>query len=245
MSRRLVPFLLTAALTTGAAALVAPVAEPPDSLGNAVSGAIETADTPWSGTSYDVRHVINPGGGRPRIIKILTADSRDDLGPRLAVNPVSGDSWVAWWRHGSIDQVIVRRRINATGAWTAERVQSVSNESSRHPSIALEGSHGWIAFEVGASVAETRLEAKVIEDEPAPFLAATVVATTSYAGTIDARIHAEYGRVWMSWVDSATEIGWCRYDPSRSTWGVPQFEPYDIDSVAEARGRIQSNVLSN
>ena len=180
MSRRLVLFLVSAALTTGAAALVAPVAEPPDSLGNTVSGAIETADTPWSGTSYDVRHVINPGGGRPLIIKVLTTDTRDDLGPRLAVNPVNGDSWVAWWRHGSIDQVIVRRRINATGAWTAEAVQSASTESSRHPSIAFEGSRGWIAFEVGNAGGGTLLEAKVIEDDPAPFVAATVVATTSY-----------------------------------------------------------------
>ena len=226
-------------------ALVAPVAEPPDSLGNALSGAIETADTPWSGTSYDVRHVINPGGGRPLIIKILTVDGRDDLGPRLAVNPGNGDSWVAWWRHGAVDQVVVRRRINATGVWTAELVQSVSTESSRHPSITFEGGHGWIAFEVGAPGAETRLEAKVIEDEPAPFLAATVVATTSYTGKIDAHIHAEFGRVWMSWVDSATEIGWCRFDLSRSTWGVPQFESYDIDSVTEARGRIRSLVFSN
>ena len=245
MARRLFSFAITAALTTGAMALVAPVAEPPDSLGNNVSGAIETADTPWSGTSYDVRHVINPGGGRPRIIKILTADGRDDLGPRLAVNPGNGDSWVAWWRHGTIDQVVVRRRINATGLWAAERVQSVSTESSRHPSITFDGTRGWIAFEAGAPGGETNLEAKVIEDEPAPFLAATVVATTSYTGTVDPRIHAEYGRVWLSWVDSATEVGWCRYDSATSTWGAPHFEAYDSDSATEARDRIRSIILSN
>ena len=245
MSRRLIPFLVTAALTTGAAALVAPIAEPPDSLGNTVSGAIETADTPWSGASYDVRHVINPGGGRPQIIKILTTDSRNDLGPRLAVNPVTGDSWVAWWRQGSIDQVIVRKRVNATGMWSPELVQSVATESSRRPSIAFDGGRGWIAFEAGVPGEQTRLEAKVIEDEPAPFGAFTVVATTSYTGAVDAHIHAEYGRVWLSWVDSETEIGWCRYNPSSSSWGVSRFEPYDIDSVAEARARIQSIVLSN
>ena len=245
MSRRLFSFAITAALTTGAMALVAPIAEPPDSLGNVVSGAIETADTPWSGTSYEVRHAINPGGGLPLIIKILTTDSRDDLGPRLAVNPVNGDSWVAWWRDGTIDQVIVRRRVNATGAWSPEFVQSAATASSRHPSVAFDGSRGWIAFESGAPGEETRLEAKVIEDEPAPFGAATVVARTSYTGGVDAHVHAEHGRVWLSWVDSATEIGWCRYDPSRSTWSVPRFEPYDLDSVADARGRIRSLVLSN
>lgn len=245
MAKRLFSFAIIAALTTGAMALVAPIAEPPDSQENSVSGTIETADTPWSGASYDVRHVINPGGGRPLIIKVLTTDSRDDLGPRLAVNTVNGDSWVAWWRNASIDQVIVRKRINATGVWTAELVQSDSTVGSRHPSIAFEGNRGWIAFEVGAPGGETLLEAKVIEDEPAPFRPGTVVATTAYSGTIDAHIHAEYGRLWLSWVDSATEVGWCRYDTATSTWGVPHFESYDIDSVAEARGRIKSTVLSN
>jgi hypothetical protein len=226
-------------------AVVVPLAEPPDSVGNNVSGAIETADTPWSGTSYDVRHVINPGGGRPLIIKVLTTDSRDDLGPRMAVNSVNGDSWVAWWRHASIDQVIVRRRINATGVWTAELVQSVSTASSRHPSIAFDAGRGWIAFEVGAPGGETRLEAKVIEDDPNPMRPATVVATTTYTGGVDAHIHAEYGRLWLTWVDSATEVGWCQYDLGTATWGAPRFDFYDIDSVSEARDRIRSIVLSH
>ncbi len=245
MSKRLFSLAITAALTTGAMALVVQVAEPPDSLGNPVSGAIETADTPWSGTSYEVRHVINPGGGRPQIIKTLTTDSRDDLGPRLAVNPVNGDSWVAWWRDGAIDQVIVRRRVNATGAWSPEVVHSAASVSSRHPSIAFDGGRGWIAFESGAPSEDTRLEVSVIEDEPAPFGTGVVVATTSFTGTVDARVHAEYGRVWLSWVNSDTEIGWCWYDATRSTWSVPRFEPYDIDSVTEARGRVRSLVLSN
>jgi hypothetical protein len=245
MSRRLISFLFAAAVTSGAAAAIVQIAEPPDSLGNLVSGVIETADTPWSGTSYDIRHVINPGGGRPLIIKILTTDSRDDLGPRMAVNPVNGDSLVAWWRRGAIDEVIVRRRINATGVWTAEKIQSVSGESSRHPSIAFDSGRSWIAYEAGAGGGPTMLEAKVIEDDPAPFGPAAIVATTSYTGSIDAHIHAEYGRVWLTWVDSATGVGWCRYDASASIWGAPHFEPYDLDSVAEARGRIRSTILAN
>ena len=245
MSSRVYSFAISAVLATGAMAVVAPIAEPPDSQGNLVSGAIETADTPWSGTSYDVRHVINPGGGRALIIKVLTSDSRDDLGPRLVVNTVNGDSWVAWWRHGSIDQVIVRKRINATGAWTPERVQSVATVGSRHPSITFEGSRGWIAYEVTGSSGEILLEAKVIEDDPAPFLSANVVATTRNPGIVDARIQAEYGRLWLTWVDGTTEVGWCRYDAATSTWSVPRFESYELDSVAEARGRIRSTVLAN
>jgi len=245
MRRRLCAFTITAVLGVVGTALAVTNADPPDSHVNNISGAIETADTPWSATNYNVRHVINAGGGHSLLITVLTTDSRDDLGARLLINSVNGDSWVAWWRDAAVDQVLVRRRVNATGAWAAERVQSGSSVGSRHPSVAFDGSQPWIAYEVDAAGAGTILEAKVIEDDPAPFLTGTVVATTTYTGTVDALIQAESGRLWLSWVDSATLVGWCRYDSGTATWSVPAFESYASDSVSAARGRIRSSILAN
>ena len=246
MPRGACAFAMMAVLgIVGTAWAVAIVDDAPDSQENVVSGAIETADTPWSGTNYDIRHVTALGGGLPPVITTLTSDSHNDFGARLAISSVNGDSWVAWWRDAAIDQIFVRKRNYATGAWSAERVQSVSSEGSRRPSVTFDGSHTWIAYEVGATGGATIFKAKVIDDDPAPFLSATVVATTSYVGAVQARIQAEAGRLWLTFVDSETEVGWCRYDAGTATWAAPAFESYAADTVDDARARIRSNILAN
>lgn len=246
MPRRVCALTITAVLgIVGTAWAVAIVDDAPDSQDNPVSGVIETADTPWSGTNYDIRHVSAAGGGHPQVITTLTTDSHNDFGARLAISSVNGDSWVAWWRDLTVDQVLVRRRIYATGAWSAERVQSVSGESSRHPSVAFDGSHAWIGYEATGTGGATILKAKAIDDDPAPFLTATVVATTSYTGATQSHIQSESGHLWLSWVDSETEVGWCRYDAGTATWSAPAFESYADDTVEDARARIRSSILAN
>ncbi len=246
MRRRVCAVTISSVLwLVGSALAVTINLDPPDSQENSVSGVIETADTPWSGTNYDIRHVSAAGAGHPQVITTLTNDSHDDFGARLAISSVDGDSWVAWWRDLPTDQVLVRKRNQANGTWTPERVQSVSTEGSRRPSVAFDGSHAWIAYETSGTGGATILKTKVIDDDPAPFLAATVAATTSYTGTVQARIQAESGHLWLSWVDSDTEVGWCRRDSGSGTWAAPAFESYASDSVEDARGRIRSSILAN
>jgi hypothetical protein len=247
MSRRFCALTITAVVgLVGSALAVTTILDTPDSQENTVSGVIETADTPWSGTSYDIRHVSAAGAGHPEVITMLSTDGRNDLGARLVIDSVRGDSWVAWWRDLAVDQVIVRKRNQATGAWTSERVQSAATEGSRHPSVAFDGSHAWIAYEVSDSViGGTILKAKQIEDDPAPFFAATVVATTSYPGIVRARIQAESGHLWLTWVDTDLEIGWSQFDAASGAWTAPAFESHVLDSVEDARERIRSSVLAN
>jgi hypothetical protein len=245
MRKRLGSLALTTVLGVVGTAMAVTSADAPDSHVNNISGTIETADTPWSGTNYNVRHVINSGNGNSLLITMLSSDTLNNLGARVLINSVNGDSWVAWWRDTAIDQVIVRKRSNATGAWTAARAQSAALDGSRHPSVAFDGTRPWIAFEDDVVGGGTRLEAKVIEDDPAPFVTATVVGTTSNTGATDVLIQAESGRLWLSWVDSATQVGWSRYDYGTSMWSAPAFESYASDSVAAARGRIRSSVLAN
>jgi hypothetical protein len=236
---------LSAVLAVVGTVFATTTADPPDSRSNGITGAIETADTPWSGTNYNVRHVINPGNGNSLLITMLTSDTLNNLGARVLINPVNGDSWVAWWRDDAVDQIVVRRHLNATGTWTAARVQSTSLEGSRRPSVAFDGVRPWMAYEADAAGGGTRLEAKVIEDDPAPFVTAKIVGTTSNTGTTDVLIQAESGRLWVSWVDSSTQVGWSRYDYGTATWGTPAYESYASDSVAAARGRIRSTVLAS
>ena len=234
-----------ALLCVTGAVLAASNADAPDSRINAVSGSIETVDTPWSGSNYNVRHVISGSGGSALLVTILTTDPHDDLGARLAVHTGNGDTWVAWWRADSTDQVIVRRRISASGTWTPERVQSAPTEGSRNPSIAFDGSDPWLAYESDAVDGGTMIQAKAIDDDPNPFVAAVAIARTDFKGTIDTLLQAESGHLWVSWVDSATQLGWSKYDYATGTWSVPEFESYAADSVDAARLRIRSTVLAD
>jgi len=246
MRRRVLAVTIAAVLGSAATALAMTYnLDPPDSQENGVSGVIETADTPWSGTNYGIRHVSAASAGHPLVITTLTNDSHNNLGARLVIDSMDGDSWVAWWRDLPVDQVIVRKRNQASGAWAPERVQSASSEDSRRPSVVFDGTHAWIAFETSGTGGATILKAKIIEDDPTPFLAATVVATTSYTSPLQALIQAESGHLWLSWVNSETQVGWCRYDFVSGTWAVPAFESYASDSVEAARERIRSSVLAN
>jgi hypothetical protein len=247
MSRRFCAVTITAVVgLVGSALAVTPILDTPDSQENAISGVIETADTPWSGTSYDIRHVSAAGAGHPEVITLLSSDARNDLGARLVIDSVNGDSWVAWWRDATVDQVIVRKRDQATGAWTSERVQSVATEGSRHPSVAFDGSQAWIAYEVNDTVlGGTVLKAKIIEDDPAPFVTATIVANTSYPGMVRTRIQAESGHLWMTWVDSDLAVGWSQFDGASGTWSVPALESHVLDTVDDARERIRSSIMAN
>jgi hypothetical protein len=162
------------------------------------------------------------------------------------IDSVSGDSWVAWWRDLPVDQVIVRKRDQATGAWTSELVESVATEGSRHPSLAFDGSRAWIAYEVTDTlVGGTILKAQVIGDDPAPFLTAKIVATTSYPGIVHARIQADSGHLWLTWVDSDLEVGWSQFDAASQTWTAPAYESHVLDTVDDAGERIRSTVLAN
>lgn len=239
--RRSITFAAMLGLTGAVLADATPDA--PDSRINVVSGSIETVDTPWSGANYNVRHVITPSGGTGLLITTLSNDSHDDFGARLTVSTLNGDTWVAWWRHESTDQVIVRRRVNATGAWTPERVQSSVTEGSRHPSIAFDGNKPWVAYEADAVTGGTTIEVKLTDDDPAPFVAAVPIAITGFTGKIDTLLEAEAGHLWVSWVDSAAQVGWSNYDTATGLWSLPAYEPYDADTVAAARLRIRTTVL--
>ena len=96
-------------LTTAVASIV----DPPDVSVNTVSGLIETVDAAWSGTNYNVRSTQVTSAGEQLSSTILTANTANDVDPRLTISP-SGDVLVAWWRDLATDAVIYRKRALVT-----------------------------------------------------------------------------------------------------------------------------------
>lgn len=217
-------------------------ADPPDSRVNPVSGAIETADATLHGGNTDIRHAVNPGPGQPIEVFFVTTDVADDRSPRIAIG-TSGDTWIAWWRNGATPSVLVRKRRFSDGAWLSERTVGNTATACRNPEIAFDGSQVWVAFEE-TTASGLAIRCGTILDEPTPIDTA-VVGTTSYAGDVDTLVHAESGKLWVSWVDSASQVAWSKYDPGTQAWTTPALESYASDSVAAARGRIRATVLGD
>jgi hypothetical protein len=214
--------------------------DPPDSRLNPVSGDIETTDSTMDGDDFDVRHVITREGVRSRIVTTLTTDSLDDLGPRLAISS-AGDTWVVWWRDGDTDEVRIRKRTYSSGTWGDELRVSDKTESSRNPELVHDGSNVWVVFEFDDG-GDSAIAVSVIGDDPNPVGARMYVSATDYSGELDTLIHHDGGHLWVTWIDSATQVGWSEYDHASETWGGEGYESYSSDSVEEARQRIRDEL---
>jgi hypothetical protein len=214
--------------------------DPPSSSTNPLSGQIETADPVWSGSNYDISYVVYSGIQSSPDIETVSSDPLDDRRPRLAHAP-SGDSWVTWWRDDDTDRVLVRKRTHSSGAWSSERTLSDTDEHSRNPFIVHDGSQTWVVYEED-DAAGTDIIVAVITDEPDPIEIRTV-ATTDHDGAVDVMAHTDSGQLWVTWIDSSTEVGWSKYDEATETWSLPVYESYASDHVTAARLRIRETVL--
>ncbi len=230
-------------LTVGILAVLATVTlavDPPDSVVRPETGNIETVDAVWNGSDYEIRHVTDPGKGQPLKTFVLTSTADDDLDPRIAI--ASGLTWTAWWREGAPDQVLIRKSNDMSITWGAARLVSESNEGSRHPQLAHDGTDVWVVYESDDATG-TSISVRMIVDEPDPIGIRHIVETTDYAGDIDVGIESESGNLWVTWVDSGVDVGWSVYDSVSDSWGIPDFESYSQDDVESARERIRDLIV--
>ncbi len=217
---------------------LATASDPPDSGVNPKSGYVETVDSCLVGSQYKIRHTIATNGEHVTIA--FEAGASDDVRPRLAISS-GGDTWVAWWRDGSPDGVLIRKRTYSSGNWSGERVISRAGENGRNPSIVHDGTHPWVAYEASGP-GETIVVVADITEDPVP-VGLTDLATTSFTGDVDVQIRSESGHLWVTWIDSETNVGWCKYEYATGMWSVPGYESYANDSVGAARIRIRSGVV--
>lgn len=225
----------------GVAAAPARAGDPPDSEVNPLSGDIEITDSEMIGGSYDVRHVVNPRDGRPPVVSIVSTASLDDLAPRLAIQP-SGETWITWWRDGATDEVWIRKHSAADGSWSSARLVSEPGESARAPEIATFDSGVWVAYEFDDGP-NRGVAVRAVHDEPDPFPLRTHLHSPASTGELDLRLHDESGKLWATWVEDATSVGWCEYDPDSDTWAVVRFEPCTDEDDDAARSRIRDQVV--
>jgi hypothetical protein len=215
----------------------------PDSAVNPVTGYIEVSDAAWTGSDYNARHVVNPGSGQPLQVTVLTTNAADDLGTKLAIN-ASGNTWVTWWRDLATDVVVVRKKTYSNGTWSDEGQISQSDESSRKPVIVHDGTRPWVAFEVTATGGRN-IAVVMGSDSPTPWPTRDIVGSTTYSQDLDLTLSSESGKLWITWIDSSSNVAWVQFDYTNQTWSSAATESYTSDSVIAARGRIRTTVLGS
>lgn len=231
------PFAVIAAIVLASA--VTPYADPPDLSVNVVSGLIETVDVVWTGSNYNVRCTQVTPTGEQVSSSVLTANTANDVDPRIAIAS-NGDVLVVWWRDLATDTVIYRKRALVSGVWGAEHAVGAAYESGSHPRVAYADGKAWVTYQI--QNAKTRsIGAQIIDDDPEPFR--SIVVTTSYTGSLDVQLKSESGHLWITWIDSASRVGYAEYIYGKQLWSVPAYESFAADSAAAARARVRDRVL--
>lgn len=243
-TRRGMLILLFAGLT--ALVAVASTSSIPDAEINPVSGKIETVDaTPVAGVEQ-VRHTIDSGHGRPESTQLLTDSATPNHQPRLAISSL-GETFVVWWREGTIPQVLYRRGL-LSGTWEEEAPIGRAGEPAINPEIVWDGQSMWVSYEIdlsGGGTGSILIAATGGGDSADPFPDRTIIGSTHFTGGRDTSIETDAGQVWVTWIDSATAIGWSRYDRATMSWTPVAYEPYSgPDDIAPARQRIHDQVLA-
>jgi hypothetical protein len=207
--------------------------DPPDAKANPVTGLNEITDSYWTGTNYGIRHTV--ALSQP---VFLTDGEEDERGPRIDILS-DGRSWVVWWRDASVRQVLVRIK-DETGTWSEEQIVSGSSESAGHPAITHDDSKVWIVYEAAGGSSRS-IKVGATDPDPDPFPTATQVATTTFEEPAPL-VHAEVGHLWITWIDSETDLKWCEFDYETESWGSPQTMSYEESSVDDARKDIRAAV---
>src|SRR5262245_37970981 len=231
---------LTALAAIGLAAAAAFAVDPPDLEINGLTGLVETVDSTWSGSNFNVRYTVMNGAGNLTTSVLLTTNGADDLDPRIAINEM-GNAYVVWWRDGATDKIVYRKRVFSTGTWTNEQSVGMSSESNSRPRITIAGGSAWVAYQF-QSARSRSIGAQIIDDGPEPFR--SIVATTSFSGDLDIQLHVESGHFWVTWMDTGQRVGFAEYAFDKRLWLAPAYESYAADSIVAALARIQNRVLN-
>jgi hypothetical protein len=231
------PSLVIAAIVLASAVSVS--VDPPELRINPTSELIETVDATWSGSNFNVRHTQITTSGEKETSILLTTNSANDLDPRIEIAP-SGNVVVVWWRDLSVDKLVYRKRDVATGVWGAERFAGATAESNSRPRILYVGDTAWVAYTIQNPKSRS-IGVQIIDDTPEPIR--SIIATTTYAGDLDVQLEAEAGHLWVTWIDSASLVGYSEYNFEGHFWSVPYRESYAGGTVAAARDRIRNRIL--
>ncbi len=196
----------------------------------------------WTGSNYEIAWSFFDGETWSSPL-LLTDSPADDIEPKLAFDHL-GNLGIAWTRMESVSRIWYCEKDPEAG-WSGEIVVSNGENPAKQASIAWDGLIPRISFHEDLSGGGARMivaGGETPDPWPLAFLP-ELVAMSTWEGELDQGLDVTRGKVFTSWVDSASHLAFSRR--VYGSWQVPEFEPYEgEDDIPRARIRIKSRVGS-
>ncbi len=177
--------------------------------------------------------------------ELVTTNSVSDEAPSIAFD-VDGAVAIAWESHETTTRVEYRER-QTSGEWSPVIHVSDGTANASNPVVnRYEGQIrvGYIQPGVGPQRA---LIVANSETDPSPFpsyFTPEIIAMISFSGDIAPELHSYPNSLFMTWVNSSTEIGFANFNGT--SWQAPQIETYSsTEDLPRARIRAKGRALRN
>ena len=182
--------------------------------------ATNTPSVVWSyntGTDYDVAFSRWNGEGWT-VKEFLTDSTNDELDPRISVN-ATGDVFIVWWEAATSDRIYLTSRLRDGYEWT---VRELIADDGRRPSVLATATERFVAFERPLSTGGQDVVVQIANLDGSKTL--MVAAHSERSQPLDVVLHGSFGRVWMEWKHSDTEVAYSEY--VNGAWVAPATLPW-------------------
>ena len=204
--------------------------------------ATNTPSVVWSyNTGIDFDIAFSRWTGQSWTVKEFLTDSiTDELDPRIFINPV-GDVFVVWWELASSDRVYLTSRLRDGDEWT---VRELITDDGRRPSVLATASERFVAFERSVPTGGLDVVVQIANLDGSKTL--TVAAHSTRSQPLDVILHESFGRTWMEWKHSDSEVAYSEYVDG--AWVAPATLPW-LDpgwvGIEDVRRAVRLEVLGD
>ena len=200
---------------------------------NPVTGFLESVGLDGRGA---VVHVTDMGPMHGTVT--VAVSSGEGSEPRLSISE-NGDTSVIWVDAGG--NILYRKQEVFTQSWSSVLTVTSDAVAGTRAALVAAGDTAWVAYEV-EDAGDREIEEAEIIDSAEPFLKSPVEIING-SQDADLRLFHEAGIVWVTWCDSATQIGWSEEDSS-GVWSIGQTMTFDPADPGPTYVAIQDAVLA-
>ena len=178
---------------------------------------------------------------------LVTQNTNDDSCPHLSFFP-DGSTAVVWREDGAQGQIKYRARNlgNGAPAWQAAAISvsgGVSNASV--PWAVVHDGTPWVAWHEATASGIQLMGGG--GDYPTPWptrFISDLIAIPNSTVTLALTIESESGHLWVTWIDSASAIGYSEWSSETEAWEPAGSEPYaNPADIPAARQRVRDAIL--
>jgi hypothetical protein len=176
-----------------------------------------------SGGAYDVV-VSRFVGGAWSDPEVVAASPYDDKDPSIAIGP-DGTVHLFYWEAAPTPRVMYRSAPADLSSWSVPVQVSDAGQSACRPAAVVHAGTLHVAYEVhDYGFGQTPRQVVLARRDAGSFVP-EIVAITSYTGEARPEVHSHLGRLWVDWIDSASELAWTRLD-AQGHWESLRYETF-------------------